>query len=343
MNRGLLEIASDESEIAALMAHEIGHIVARHGTSQLSRQLLVQAPISIATGLPTNEGWKEQLQKLGITFGAQASFLRYSREQEAEAYLIAARILAAARFDPGALGVVYGRINEAEHAEGVVFPTFFYNHPLPENLGAEVDAEMERLAAAGRRVALGSEFRAFHAALRRLADPVIEPATPSPMPNHIVPNTYVHQQDWYRLCYPEEWVVTTLGPNGAIIAPQDGVRSSRAGDDITHGVMFDLFDLSEHSLGLEQATDRLLIHLRQRNQSLRLVPGAQAPLLVNDEPGLRTVMIGKSTTTDLPEVVWVVTRMYYQNLFYMVFVAPEEEFPGYQQIFEEMILSAQLQ
>src|SRR5688572_30734921 len=50
VNRGLIEITSTEDELAAILAHEIGHVVARHGTAQLSRQLLVQAPISIAAG-----------------------------------------------------------------------------------------------------------------------------------------------------------------------------------------------------------------------------------------------------------------------------------------------------
>ena len=93
---------------------------------------------------------------------------------------------------------------------------------------------------------------------------------------------------------------------------------------------------------MEQATNRLIVFLRQRNQSLRIIPGAQVQTLVSDEPGLRTVMIGRSNTTDSSEVVWVVTRLYYQSLFYMVFVAPEDEFPAYQPIFEQIIRSARL-
>jgi hypothetical protein len=119
--------------------------------------------------------------------------------------------------------------------------------------------------------------------------------------------------------------------------------------------MVDLFDISlpDRSLTLEQATNRLLAVLRQRNQppadprfvdregktSLRIVPGAQAQLLISDEPGLRTVMIGRPDASSQPEVAWVVTRLYYQTLFYMVFVAPEDEFPTYQPVFEQMIRS----
>jgi hypothetical protein len=342
MNRGLVEQAGTEDELAALMAHEIAHIVSRHATSQLSRQLLVQAPLSIAAGLPTNDGWKEQLQRLGVTFGVRASFLRYSREQELEACLMAVQILAAGRFDPRALQAIFRKIVEAERLEGVVFPLFAYNHPMPETRWTDVDAEIGRLDLPRTNgVALRSEFRTFQTGLSRVAEPVVNIETPLPAPNEIVPNVHAHPQDFYRLYYPDGWEVTRISSNGAIIAPADGIQSSRAGDDITHGVMLDVFDLSDRPLPLDEATDRLIVYLRQNNQDLRVVPGAQIPILANNEPGLRTVMIGESPATRSREIIWVVTRMYYQNLFYMVFVAPENEFAEYQPRFEEMIRSLQ--
>ena len=45
LDRGLLEIASNDDEVAAIVAHEVSHVASRHGTAQLSRQLLVQAPL----------------------------------------------------------------------------------------------------------------------------------------------------------------------------------------------------------------------------------------------------------------------------------------------------------
>jgi hypothetical protein len=215
---------------------------------------------------------------------------------------------------------------------------------MPESRWADFDLEAERLSvphshAAGAR----SDFRGFEAALSRVAAPVMKLEAPLPVPNDIVPNIHTHPENFYQLYFPDGWQVTRISPHGAIIAPADGVQSSSAGDDITHGVMFDVFDLSDRPLGLEQATDRLIVYLRQKNQKLRVVPGAQIPILANNEPGLRTVMIGESLTTNSREIVWVVTRMYYQNLFYMVFVAPEEEFHEYQPVFDEMIRSLQFQ
>src|SRR5262245_7681448 len=335
LNPGLITITSNEDELAAILAHEIGHVVARHATAQLSRQLLVQAPVSIAAGLPTAEAWKDQLTKLGISFGVDAPFLRYSRDQELEAKIIAERLLSAARYDTNALEAVLDKMNGS---------TFVFNHPHSENVQEDPDAEIERTPPAVRPAHATAEFRSFQAALQKITYPVVEKEPEEAVTSDATSSIFTHPMDYYRLGYPSGWQVTRTGPNGAIIAPSDGVQSSRAGDDVTHGVMLDLFDLSvaDHPLTLEQATNRLIVYLRQNNQSLRIVPGAQRQTLISDEPGLRTVMLGKSGSSNSGEVVWVVTRLYYQSLFYMVFVAPEEEFPSYEPTFEQMIRSAQL-
>ena len=345
VDRGLIEAASNEDELAAILAHEAGHVVSRHGTAQLSRQLLVQAPISIAAGLPTTDAWKEQLTKLGISFGVDASFLRYSRDQEIEANLIAVRLMAGSRFDPHAMETLLEKIHGYLSGEGVRSPAFDFNHPQSEGLSAEIAAETERLSPSPQRhVNTSADFRAFHAVLQRAAYPAEEKDTRDPALSDAISSVFKHPQDFYQLGYPTGWQVTRTGPNGASIAPVDGVQSSRGGDDITHGVMLDLFEtgVPDRALTLDQATNRLIVFLRQRNQSLRIVPGAQVQTLVGDEPGLRTVMIGQSGATNSAEVVWVVTRAYYQNLFYIVFVAPEDEFPAFQPVFEQMIRSARL-
>ncbi len=346
INRGLVEMAENESELAALLAHEIGHIAARHGTAQLSRQLLVQAPMSIATGVPTQDGWKDQLTKLGISFGANASFVRYNRDQELEANLIAIRLLIESRFDPHGLPAILQKINDLQHAEGVRLPAFVFNHPLAESPSEELENAIAELSKGPVRARKPAEFAGFHSALQKLALPATEKGTPREATDETddgtLPNVYAHPEDFYRMGYPENWLVTRTGPNGAIIAPPDGIQNSAAGDDLTRGVMFDMFPIPERPMTLEQATNRLIVFLRQRNQSLRAVPGAQMVLLMDDQPGLRTVMLAKSNVTDSPEVIWLVTRVYYQSLFYMVLVAPEDQFPEVQPVFEQIIRSTRL-
>jgi predicted Zn-dependent protease len=337
--RGLVDLASNDDELAAIVAHEVSHVASRHGTQQLSRQLLVQEPIAIAAGVPISEVWKEQITKLGISLGVDAPFLRYSRDQELEASLMAVRLMANAQFDPNAFRTLLEKINETQTA-------FVFNHPQSQDVSPELADEIDRLSLPARRARPSPAFQTFRAAMQRIPSAVLVKATPPTAPDLTEPlaNVFTHPLDYYRLSYPTGWQATRNGTNGAIIAPPDGVQSSPNGDDVKRGVMFDLFDISvpDRSLTLEQATNRIIVFLHERNPSLKIVPGAQTQTLVSDEPGLRTVMIGKSETDNSSEVAWVVTRVYYKSLFYLVFVAPEDEFPMYQPVFEQMIRSARL-
>jgi len=341
--RGLLDIAANDDELAAIVAHEVSHVASRHGTAQLSRQLLVLAPLAIAAGLPAADVWKEEFAKLGISLGIDAPFLRYSRDQELEASSMTVRLMAEARFDPNAFRTLLEKINEAQTG------AFGFNHPQARNLSPEIAEQIEALATLQHQAHTSTEFRAFRATLQKMAyqppaKPAAGAATDAGTAADTLSNVFTHPLDYYRIGYPQGWKVTATGPNGSIIAPADGIQSSRNGDDVSLGVMFDLFDISvpDRSLTLEQATNRLIAYLIQRNESLHNVPGAETQALISDEPGLRTVMIGKSDTSNSSEVAWVVTRLYYQSLFYMVFVAPEDKFSTYQPTFEQMIRSIRM-
>ena len=132
--RGLLDIAANDDEVAAILAHEVSHVASRHGTAQISRYLLVQAPVAIAAGSPPLEVWKEQITKLGITLGIEAPFLRYSRDQELEASLMAVKLLTDARFDPSAFRTLLEKIDEAQTGDAARASAFALNHPQAQSI-----------------------------------------------------------------------------------------------------------------------------------------------------------------------------------------------------------------
>lgn len=338
LDRGLLELAANEHEVAAILAHEIAHAAARHGTQQLSRQWLVQSPASILAGLPGNSGWKDQLKSLGISLGSHPSFLRYSSSQEIEANKIAVKILAKSTYSPFALPSILDRLNHPPTADSHVLPAYAYDHPQGAEAAQQLILEIEKQNSVRRTLRPSEEFLAFHSALTHLAPP---PDVPVEAANTLTPLAtmpYVHPENFYKLLYPDTWQATPFGANGAIIAPP----ASRVGNDIQMGVMFDLFDISERAMTLEQATERLLVSLRIRNPNLQVISGAQPLMLMSGEPALRTVMIGQSSATNAPEISWVVTRMYYQNLFYIVCVAPQKDFEKRQPAFQQILKSIEL-
>ncbi len=335
VDRGLLELTANEHEVAAILAHEIAHAAARHGTQQLSRQWLAQAPASILAGFPGSSNWKDQLRMLGISLGPHPSFLRYSSSQEIEANRIAVEILARSIYSPFALPAILNRIDGLAGADSKLLPAYAFDHPQGTEARLQLDMEIEKQKSVPRTLKPYADFLTFHSALMRWTLPPEKPPQP---PNTIATVPYRHPQNYYTLLYPEGWQVSPFGTNGAIIAPP----SSRTGNDIQMGVMFDLFDISERPMTLEEGTRRLLVSLLQRNPTLQVLSGAQPMMLMGGEPALRTVMLGQSKATNSPEISWVVTRLYYQNLFYVVCVAPQKDFEKRQPGFEQILTSIEL-
>ena len=98
ITRGLLALANSEAEVASVLAHEIGHVVARHAAQRYSRSVFLGIGAA-ALGILTGDG--EITRLIGGGLGAHLS--SYSREQEFEADMLAVRYLKRAGFKPGAI------------------------------------------------------------------------------------------------------------------------------------------------------------------------------------------------------------------------------------------------
>ncbi|MEO5767257.1 MAG: M48 family metalloprotease [Polyangia bacterium] len=121
--RGLLEAASNEAELAGVMAHEAGHVVARHAARSLVAQNGLQAVAALATG--SNPGLLAQLTT-GIA--TQGLLLKHSRADETEADEFGARYAAAAGYDPHAFVTFFGRLQKQEGSVPGVL-TYLSDHP----------------------------------------------------------------------------------------------------------------------------------------------------------------------------------------------------------------------
>ena len=150
ITRGLMAIAADEAEMAGVLAHEIGHITARHTAQRYSAAmatnlgLQVLGVIGSAAGAPSGAG---QLASIG----AQLALQSYSREQELESDMLGVRYLTRAGYDPDAMTGFFLKLQahtklqaamrgEKNQSEG---SNIMSTHPLT----SERIAESERLAA----------------------------------------------------------------------------------------------------------------------------------------------------------------------------------------------------
>ena len=105
ITRGLLALADDEAELAGVMAHEIGHVTARHSAQRYSRGALAQGGVAIGTILAgvLGGGAAAQLAQQAGGAGAQAYLAGYSRDQEFQADELGVRYLARGGYDPAAM------------------------------------------------------------------------------------------------------------------------------------------------------------------------------------------------------------------------------------------------
>jgi beta-barrel assembly-enhancing protease len=127
VNRGLLEAAENEAEVAGVMAHEIAHVTARHGMEQQTKgELLNYAsiPLIFLGGLG---GYAIQ-QAAGIAI--PLGFLKFSRGSEKEADRLGAQYMWAAGYDPNALVTFFEKLNGREKRKPGTLEKIFSSHPM---------------------------------------------------------------------------------------------------------------------------------------------------------------------------------------------------------------------
>ncbi len=141
LNRGIVEEADREAEVAGVLAHEIAHVALRHGTNQASKAQLVQAPLSILGGI-LGGGVASIVTEVAGGFTANSLFLIYSRDAERQADLLGAQILYDAGYDPTGMPEFFEKLAADGGGRG---SEFFSSHPNPENRAADVADEIRRL------------------------------------------------------------------------------------------------------------------------------------------------------------------------------------------------------
>jgi predicted Zn-dependent protease len=143
INRGLIERTDNLAELAGVVAHEIGHVEARHSAEMLERLQAAQVGVGIASillGAPPSG-----LAGAAVDIGAQAYFARHSREAENEADAIAVRILPSAGIDPTGLVTFFLELIEERQRTPSRLEQWFSTHPLTEERIANVRALIRAL------------------------------------------------------------------------------------------------------------------------------------------------------------------------------------------------------
>ena len=140
---GILPITRDEAGLAAVLAHEVAHVTARHGGERMSQQLATQVGVDVlgvAAGVAVGDPGATRLAAAALGLGAQYGLLLpFSRAHESEADHIGLIYLAKAGYDPRAARDLWVRMAEAAKG-GQRPPEFMSTHPSEETRIKQIEA-----------------------------------------------------------------------------------------------------------------------------------------------------------------------------------------------------------
>lgn len=139
MTAALYDRLQTEGQVAGVMAHEIGHVLARHSAQQIAKQKLTQGltGAAVIAAYDPNDPNSRQTAQVAMLIG-QLINMKFGRDDELQSDDLGVEIMAGAGYDPRSLIDVMQILDEA--SQGARPPEFFSTHPNPENRIAEIEA-----------------------------------------------------------------------------------------------------------------------------------------------------------------------------------------------------------
>jgi beta-barrel assembly-enhancing protease len=191
VNSGLILRAQEEAELAGVMAHEISHVTARHGTRQATKSEIAQlATIPLMIFGPV--GWAGYALYEGLNIAIPLGFLKFSRDDEREADYLGLQYMYKAGYDPNAYITFFERIQADEKRRPGTIPKVFSTHPpTPERIERTQQEIAKILPSKQEYIVTTSEFDSVKARLRN----VMFSKKAQPGPNKPTLRTKTEQSD----------------------------------------------------------------------------------------------------------------------------------------------------
>lgn len=139
IHRGVLEKATNESQVASVLAHEVAHIARRHSAMQLTTFAMTQWSLNFLGSLLGNTGGAGGAQ-VAAAFLANAATLRYTREEEREADRVGLALMSRAGWDGRGMVEMFQILRKESGRDRTVVEAFFATHPSPQERITELSA-----------------------------------------------------------------------------------------------------------------------------------------------------------------------------------------------------------
>lgn len=332
---GLFKDVDSEGELAGVLAHELSHVILRHGTNQVSKANLLQIPAMLAGAVVGNGTMMGQLAQLGIGLGFNSMLLKFSRNDEAQADELGARLMAEAGYNPMEMARFFEKLSAEPGQQRI---QFLSDHPNTGNRVKDVQAVIRTLPRQTYTDGTGD----FARAKQMIAQLPPAPNKPQQRGSLAAPETPASgamrqaRGQYFSVSYPDNWQAFGEDTGAMTIAPQRGlVRDQNGGTAVGYGAILSYFSPENGRANLRNATSDLIQRLRAENPSLKADLKSQRRTRVSGSDGLITTMTSTSPYGG-EERDELLTIMRPEGLFYMVFVAPSKSFQQLQPTFEAM-------
>ncbi len=355
VNRGMFEAAATEGEVVGVMAHELSHVLLRHGTANATKAQGFQFGqlAGAIAGAVVGGGWGQVIAE-GSQFGLGTWLLKYSREYQKQADLLGCQIMARAGYDPRDLGRMFETI---EKQGGAGSPQWMSSHPDPGNRSAYIakEAALLRIAPRESSTAEFQQARASFAALppaKSMAELSRAGAAPGPaggtapagrigdpVPSPSAEFRTIQGGRLFDAAVPANW--QAFSSNSAVkYAPQNGYGTVEGGQTVfTHGVEFGVAAAS--SRDLREATRTLLSAFARNNPELRQA-GTERNLRLSQRSALGVSLVNRSSLGQAERIGVYTAFLADGNLFYFATIVPDDDAAQYEPVFDRIARSIRL-
>ena len=359
IHRGMLDAAADEGEVVGVMAHELSHVLLRHGTANETKAenpWLQLGQVAGQLGGAMVGGVAGSAIAEGSQFGLGTLLLRYSRDFEKQADIMGSHLMAAAGYDPRDLAHMFETIEKQAGGNGD--PQWLSSHPNPGNRTVYIEQEAAMLT-----IAPAPDMSGFEAVKPRLAAlpkavtvaqlsqrpagsngmAVSGAGTGPGTPGEAIGAPSAQYRTFaggnvFQVSVPQNW--TTLSSKSTIrVAPPNGFGQLNGQNVFTHGVEFGVARAT--SRDLQQATQTFLEGIAQGNPDLQLAGDSQVGRL-SDRTALQTPLSNPSPLGGREQIQLVTTFLVDGSLFYFMTVAPEADANALMPTFRKIAQSLRL-
>lgn len=348
IHTGLIKAAENEAQLAGVLAHELSHVVLRHGTHQATKSQFVQLGALLVSGAAgRGSGLSGSLAQLGIGIGANSYLLSFSRGMESEADLLGAYTMAKAGYNPIELARFFEKLEaQGGASQNSLVARFLSDHPSPGNRIQAIESQLPYMPR-GPFNAQAGDLKQAQLVVSRLApikksggaagagnstQSTPQSTAPVQMPNiELSGRMKAYQSGEVSFSYPEEWEVGKGSDQSLIVSDQKG----RVGEAVGYGIIVSVVPAASGRVQLQKDTDAYLKSLVGSSTSMRTESGP-SNLTIGGVPALMTRLNSNSPFQGQRETDIVFTIDRGANMVVLICVSPTAQLPALESSFKKL-------